>query len=67
MGMLKIALSSTGAGSGGCGNTSSLGHERVLQPEIFPFPVLGFWVKITIPNAGTMASPVFTVYYQYLE
>ena len=26
-----------------------------LEPETFPFPVLGFWGKITMPNAGTMA------------
>ena len=26
-----------------------------LQPGTCPFPVLGFWGKITMPNAGTMA------------
>ena len=26
-----------------------------LQPGICPFPVLGFWGTMTMPNAGTMA------------
>ena len=48
-------------GAGRPTKTNSFTDPRVLrmkllvQPGIFPIPVLGFWGKIAMPNARTMA------------
>ena len=41
MGILKLA--------------QALELDRAVQPGTFSFPVLGFWVKNTMPYTGTMA------------